>query len=72
LLVLNELTSTTKPEKPIRAADEPARLLTPMEVSQILGLSIETLAQWRSQKRGIPYVKVSRNCVRYRHIDLDT
>jgi predicted DNA-binding transcriptional regulator AlpA len=35
------------------------------------GLSIETLAQWRSQKRGIPYVKISRNCVRYRQSDLD-
>ena len=47
------------------------RLLTPEEVSSIVGLSIETLAQWRSQKRGIPYVKISRNCVRYRQADLD-
>jgi hypothetical protein len=29
------------------------------------------LAQWRSQRRGIPFVKVSRNCVRYRQSDLD-
>jgi len=35
------------------------------------GLSVETLAQWRSQRRGIPYVKISRNCVRYRQSDLD-
>jgi hypothetical protein len=48
------------------------KLLTPADVAEITGLSIETLAQWRSQKRGIQYVKVSRNCVRYRHIDLDT
>ena len=47
------------------------RLLTPEEVSSIVGLSIETLAQWRSQKRGISYVKISRNCVRYRQADLD-
>lgn len=46
-------------------------LLTPGEVAQITGLSIETLAQWRSQRRGIPFVKVSRNCVRYRQSDLD-
>jgi excisionase family DNA binding protein len=46
-------------------------LLTPSEVAQITGLSIETLAQWRSQRRGIPFVKVSRNCVRYRQSDLD-
>ena len=46
-------------------------LLTPIEVAKITGLSVETLAQWRSQKRGIPYVKISRNCVRYRQSDLD-
>jgi excisionase family DNA binding protein len=46
-------------------------LLTPSEVAQITGLSIETLAQWRSQRRGISFVKVSRNCVRYRQSDLD-
>jgi predicted DNA-binding transcriptional regulator AlpA len=47
------------------------KLLTPAEVAEITGLSIETLAQWRSQKRGIPYVKISRNCVRYQQVDLD-
>ena len=53
------------------AARLSAKLLTPVEVAEITGLSIETLAQWRSQRRGIPYVKISRNCVRYRQIDLD-
>ena len=47
------------------------RLLTPEDVARITGLSTETLAQWRSQRRGIPYVKISRNCVRYRLADLD-
>jgi excisionase family DNA binding protein len=47
------------------------KLLTPKEVSEITGLSTETLAQWRSQNRGIPYIKISRNCVRYRQSDLD-
>ena len=62
-------------ESRIRKADAerlPAdRLLTPAEIAGITGLSIEPLAEWRSQKRGIPYVKISRNCVRYRQIDLD-
>jgi predicted DNA-binding transcriptional regulator AlpA len=48
-----------------------SRLLTSREVAEQTGLSIETLAQWRSQGRGIPYVKISRNCVRYRQCDLD-
>jgi hypothetical protein len=50
---------------------EPRCLLTPADVAEITGLSIETLAQWRSQKKGIPFVKISRNCVRYRQADLD-
>jgi predicted DNA-binding transcriptional regulator AlpA len=47
------------------------RLLTAENVAQITGLSTETLAQWRSQRRGIPFVKLSRNVVRYREVDLD-
>jgi excisionase family DNA binding protein len=39
-------------------------LLRPEEVANLTGLSLETLAQWRSQKRGIPYLKVGR-AVRY-------
>jgi predicted DNA-binding transcriptional regulator AlpA len=48
-----------------------SRLLTPEEVAHVTGLSVETLAQWRSQKRGVPFVKISHNCVRYRQCDLD-
>jgi predicted DNA-binding transcriptional regulator AlpA len=53
------------------AARLSAKLLTPADVAEITGLSIETLAQWRSQRRGIPFVKIARNCVRYRQIDLN-
>jgi predicted DNA-binding transcriptional regulator AlpA len=48
-----------------------SRLLSAEEVAAMTGLSVETLAQWRSQGRGIPYIKISRNCVRYRLCDLD-
>ena len=47
------------------------KLLTAKNVSEITGLSIETLAQWRSQKRGPLFVKIARNCVRYYQSDLD-
>ena len=50
---------------------ETAALLTPEDVARIAALSVETLAQWRSQRRGIPYVKISRNCIRYRTSDLE-
>jgi excisionase family DNA binding protein len=45
-------------------------LLTPDEVSELTGLSIETLAQWRSQKKHLPYLKVGR-LVRYDRRDID-
>ena len=61
----------TTPKLLNKVAESTPPLLTPEDVAQITGLSIETLAQWRSQKRGIPYVKISRNCVRYRQTDLD-
>jgi predicted DNA-binding transcriptional regulator AlpA len=47
------------------------RLLRPEDTAEVTGLSVETLAQWRSQGKGPPYVKISRNCVRYRQCDLD-
>jgi predicted DNA-binding transcriptional regulator AlpA len=50
----------------------PIALLSAEEVSRITGLSTETLAQWRSQRKGITYVKISRNCIRYRASDLET
>jgi predicted DNA-binding transcriptional regulator AlpA len=46
-------------------------LLTAEDVAAITGLSVETLAPWRSQRRGIPFLKLSRNVVRYRQGDLD-
>ncbi len=62
---------TTPLPRTARSISAGVPLLTPNEVAQITGLSVETLAQWRSQRRGIPFVKVSRNCVRYRQSDLD-
>ncbi len=44
-------------------------LLTPEQVARLTGLSPETLAQWRSQKRGIPYLKIGR-AVRYDPADV--
>ena len=44
-------------------------LLTPEDVAGLTGLSMETLAQWRSQRRGIPYLKMGRS-VRYDPADV--
>jgi predicted DNA-binding transcriptional regulator AlpA len=62
-------------ERPGPGDDNAARLstklLTPVAVAEITGLSVETLAQWRSQRKGIPFLKLSRNVVRYQQADLD-
>jgi excisionase family DNA binding protein len=63
-----QLGTTKRPERNAWAV---ARLLTAEDVAELTGLSVETLAQWRSQKKGMPYLKISRNCVRYRQSDLD-
>ena len=50
-------------------AMELKKFLTAEGVADITGLSHETLAQWRSQKRGIPYLKIGR-VVRYDPADV--
>ena len=47
------------------------KLLTPKEVAEILGISVETLNVWRSTKRyPLPYVKSGR-LIRYRRPDVE-
>ena len=43
--------------------------LTAEQVAEMMGLSPETLAQWRSQGRGLPYLKIER-AVRYDPADV--
>ena len=47
-------------------------LLTAREAAEYLGVPETTLAQWRSQRRGPPYIKPELRLVRYRHSDLET
>lgn len=50
---------------------EHVKLLTPVQVSDILGITIQTLAVWRCDGRyELPYVKAGR-LVRYRASDVD-
>jgi len=46
-------------------------LLTAEDVAAITGLSADPLAPWRTQRKGIPFLKLSRNVVRYQQGDLD-
>lgn len=47
-----------------------SELLTPEDVGNLTGLSVETLAQWRSQKKHIAYLKIGR-LVRYTQLDIE-
>jgi excisionase family DNA binding protein len=44
-------------------------LLSAEQVAELTGLALDTLAQWRSQRRGIPYLKIGR-AVRYDFSDV--
>jgi hypothetical protein len=52
------------------AGSIPKPLMVPDEAAAFLLVSVETLAQWRSQRRGPPYIKLGR-AVRYRVNDLE-
>ena len=47
-------------------------LLTPEAVAQLLGCGLQTLAAWRSTRPAeLPFVKISRQIVRYRRLDIE-
>lgn len=65
---------STSPIHPAPARDNGhdtrVQLLTPEQVSELTGLSIETLAQWRFRKRHLAYLKIGRR-IRYDPNDID-
>ena len=57
---------------PFPSAVAQDRLLSTEEAAVVLGLSPRTLEDIRSRGGGPEYLRLSRNCVRYRHRDLMT
>jgi excisionase family DNA binding protein len=47
------------------------KLLAPDELAELLGYPVKTLAEWRSNGDGPPYVRLGRH-VRYRPEDVET
>jgi predicted DNA-binding transcriptional regulator AlpA len=47
------------------AARTTRRLLDTEQVAEILQLSASTLEDWRWQRKGPPFVRISRSCIRY-------
>jgi len=46
-------------------------LLTPKQVAERLGLSVNTLIDWRWRRVGPPWTKISSKCVRYIEEELE-
>ena len=54
-------------EKPLPVGE----LASPVEVAQFLGVTPDTLANWRCTKRvRLPYLKIGGGLVRYRRADV--
>ncbi|WP_024287937.1 AlpA family transcriptional regulator [Cellulomonas sp. KRMCY2] len=45
-------------------------LLSPLDASEALGVSVQTLANWRSSGRGPAYCRVGERVIRYAVEDL--
>ena len=49
-----------------------SRLLSPRQVAEILGVSVNTLSQWRHHKRyPLRYIKLGKRKVMYRPADVE-
>lgn len=48
----------------------PYRLLTEQQVSLLTGRALSSLQNDRCSRRGLPYVKITQRCVRYRLEDI--
>lgn len=44
--------------------------MTPAEVSQLIGVTVETLKNWRWQGKGLPYYKLNGKSVSYKKTDV--
>jgi excisionase family DNA binding protein len=55
----------------VASAQPAARLLTPKQAAEFLGVPEGTLAQWRSQRRGPSFIKLEGRLVRYRLSDVE-
>lgn len=47
----------------------PYAMLRPEQVAEMLQVTVKTLAQWRYQRRHLPFHKIG-SCVRYRREDI--
>lgn len=62
---------TKQPKKTGTGSEEPI-LLNEKEAAQLLGFKPKTLQGWRTRGHvQLPFVRISKGCVRYRRSDID-
>jgi predicted DNA-binding transcriptional regulator AlpA len=51
-------------------ANEPDEYVDDKTLAKTIGMSLETVQQWRTRDEGPPFVRVGPRCVRYRASDV--
>lgn len=61
-----------EPEHPANPAAKIAAgcLLTDVELSELLGVSLQTIRNWRWRNEGPRYVRIGARCIRYQPQDI--
>ena len=59
-----------QPATPLPEVAVPFALLTPPEVAAMLGSTVATLADWRVDRVGPPWIPITPRCIRYQLRDL--
>ena len=54
-----------------RSSSDNSTLLNVNEAAALLGISPGSLYHWISERRGIPVVRLSARCIRFRRLDLE-
>lgn len=49
---------------------DPLELLTPRQLATLLGVTVQTLADWRCARRGPRFLRLGGRAVRYRRADV--
>lgn len=65
------MTTSTSQESGNATGPPPDRLLSPDDVSELLGIPVKTLANWRCERRGPLPLRIGCH-VRYRASDVDS
>ena len=62
--------TVTDPTTELQRAADAGKLLSPRQVSDLIGVTQQTLAHWRCRRIHLPFLPISTRCVKYRATDV--